>query len=149
MFKKSLLLCLAGVAGSTIVFADEADTVDEQIIVYGVRLDQAATEVGSSVSILTAEDIETLGTDYVLDAVATLPGVTINQNGAFGGAATVRIRGASSEQTLVIIDGVDDPVPIDPSPVSETITQVAVAVGVAGQIEPLSGPPFTEMRRGE
>ena len=34
------------------------------------------------------------------------PGVTVNQNGTFGGSATVRIRGASSEQTLVLIDGV-------------------------------------------
>ena len=39
-------------------------------------------------------------------AISTASGVTVNQNGAFGGAASVRIRGASSEQTLVIVDGV-------------------------------------------
>lgn len=79
---------------------------DDEITVYGVRMDQAMTEVGSSVTIITADEIQARGLDFVLDAVAIAPGVTINQNGTFGGVATVRIRGASSEQTLVVIDGV-------------------------------------------
>ena len=78
----------------------------DQIVVEGTRLDQTATEIGSSVSVITAEDIEVQGVNFVLDAIATAPGVTINQNGTFGGSASVRIRGASSEQTLVLIDGV-------------------------------------------
>lgn len=83
-----------------------AAQASETIIVKGSRLNQTATEVGSSVSIITADDIEELGFDFVLDAIAAAPGVTINSNGAFGGNASVRIRGASSEQTLVLIDGV-------------------------------------------
>lgn len=79
---------------------------NDEVVVYGVRMEQAVTEVGSSVTIITAEDIEARGFAFVLDAIATAPGVTINQNGDFGGVASVRIRGASSEQTLVIIDGV-------------------------------------------
>jgi vitamin B12 transporter len=95
-----LLLGAAFLSGtSTLLAADE-------IIVYGARMEQPVTEVGSSVTIITAEDIEAQGFDFVVDALATAPSVTINQNGSFGGAATVRIRGASSEQTLVIIDGV-------------------------------------------
>lgn len=101
----ALALCLAAPAFS---FADEAITV------YGVRLDQAETEVGSSVSVLTADEIQDLSVDYVLEAVATIPGVTTNQNGAFGGSASVRIRGASSEQTLVIVDGVTSNDPTSP-----------------------------------
>lgn len=81
-------------------------SIDETIVVYGTRLSQPVAELGSSVGIITAEEIDALGVDYVLDAVATIPGVTINQNGPFGGAASVRIRGAASEQTLVIVDGV-------------------------------------------
>lgn len=90
------------------VFLSGTNTVvaGEEIIVYGARMEQPVTEVGSSVTIITAEDIEAQGFDFVVDALATAPSVTINQNGTFGGAATVRIRGASSEQTLVIIDGV-------------------------------------------
>ena len=86
------------------------ETVDT-IVVTATRLGQTATETGSSLSIITADQIEELGLIYVLDAVAQAPGVTINQNGAFGGNASVRIRGAASEQTVVLIDGipVNDP----------------------------------------
>ena len=83
----------------------------DTIVVTATRLGQTATETGSSLSIITAEEIEELGLIYTLDAVAQAPGVTINQNGAFGGNAGVRIRGAGSEQTVVLIDGipVNDP----------------------------------------
>jgi vitamin B12 transporter len=108
MFKYLLFLFLACLACGAPLYADEVENaeLDDTLFVYGVRLDQPATEVGSSVSVLTADDIDALGSSFLVDAIATLPGVTINQNGSFGGAATLRIRGASSAQTLVIIDGV-------------------------------------------
>ena len=92
--------------GAAFLSATSPVVADDEIIVYGARMEQPVTEVGSSVTIITAEDIEAQGFDFVVDALATAPSVTINQNGTFGGTATVRIRGASSEQTLVIIDGV-------------------------------------------
>ena len=113
MVKSILAFCLAGLTGISASNAQDTTEVevDDNLIVYGVRLPQPMTEVGSSVSIITADDIEALNLSFALDAIATAPGVTINQNGAFGGQASVRIRGASSEQTLVIIDGmiVNDP----------------------------------------
>jgi len=97
----SLSICLPGLAQGD----DETTTLDT-VVVEGSRLNQTKTEIGSSVSIITADDIEELGFDFAIDAIASAPGVTINQNGAFGGSASVRIRGAASEQTLVLIDGV-------------------------------------------
>ena len=78
----------------------------DTIVVTGTRIEQTAVENGSTVRVIDAAEIEALGFSHVLDAVATAPGVTVNQNGAFGGAASVRIRGASSDQMLVLIDGV-------------------------------------------
>jgi len=78
----------------------------ETIIIGSLRLPTPITEVGSSLTVITAQDLDDLGVDFVLDALTLSPGVTINQNGAFGGQASVRIRGNSSEQTLVLIDGV-------------------------------------------
>ncbi|MEM7281771.1 MAG: TonB-dependent receptor [Pseudomonadota bacterium] len=108
MFKKILIAGVAVFAATFNSYAQQTSSteVDENIIVYGARLAQPVTEVGSSVTVITAEDIEALNVEFVLDAIATAPGVTINQNGTFGGSASVRIRGASSEQTLVIVDGV-------------------------------------------
>lgn len=84
----------------------EQSTTLDTVLVEGSRLDQSKTEIGSSVTILTEEDIDRLGVDFAVDAIATAPGVTVNQNGAFGGVASVRIRGAASSQSLVLIDGV-------------------------------------------
>ena len=78
----------------------------DTIVVTGTRIEQTAAETGSTVWVIDAAEIEALGFDHALDAIAGAPGVTVNRNGAFGGAATVRIRGAASGQTLVLIDGV-------------------------------------------
>ncbi len=101
-------LAAAGLLAPGISLALDAASDDalDTVMVYGVRLEQRVTEVGSSVTVITAADIEVLGMDFVADIVALAPGVTVNQNGAFGGSASVRIRGAASAQTLVIIDGV-------------------------------------------
>ncbi len=97
----SLSLALPGLAQD-----DPDETRLDTVVIEGSRLNQTATEIGSSVSIITADDIEELGFDFAIDAIASAPGVTVNQNSTFGGVATVRIRGAATNQTLVIIDGV-------------------------------------------
>lgn len=107
-FKTALLgmTILAMAAPALAQTSDTEETKLAAIIVSGSRLEQTATEVGSSVSIISAETIDKLGFDFAIDAIASAPGVTINQSGSFGGNATVRIRGASSDQTLVLMDGV-------------------------------------------
>ncbi len=101
-----------GLIGSISVFAlltimpARAEPMNE-ITVFGTRLPTVLSETGTSISVITAEDIALKGYDFALDAVADVPGVSINQNGAFGGAAFVRIRGASGNgHTLVLLDGV-------------------------------------------
>ncbi|MEO0548309.1 MAG: TonB-dependent receptor [Pseudomonadota bacterium] len=109
MIYKTALLGAVSLSLALPTLAQEAETDQttlDTVIVEGSRLNQTETEIGSSVTVITAEDIEELGFDFALDAVASAPGVTINSNGAFGGSASVRIRGASSEQTLVLVDGV-------------------------------------------
>ena len=102
-----LCACLALLPAAQVLAQDasDEDSIDT-IVVTATRLGQTNTETGSSISVITAENLEALGVIYALDAVAQAPGVTINSNGAFGGNASVRIRGASSEQTLVLIDAV-------------------------------------------
>ncbi len=134
-------LAAAFFCSSILSFAQSAQSDDaENTIVYGLRLDQPLTEVGSAVTIITAQQIEDLGLEYALDAIATAPGVTVNQNGAFGGVASVRIRGAGSEQTLVLVDGV---VTNDPTSPGGGFNFARFDASNIERIEVLKGPQST------
>ncbi|MEM7329171.1 MAG: TonB-dependent receptor [Pseudomonadota bacterium] len=142
MFYKAALLGAVSFSLTLPALAqDEPDeSVMDTVVVEGSRLNQTATEIGSSVTVITAEEIDALGFDFVLDAVASAPGVTINQNGAFGGQASVRIRGAASEQTLVLIDGI----PVnDPSSPGGGFNFARVDTENVERIEVLKGPQST------
>lgn len=107
---KFVLVSIVMLISTNSLLAVEADASDnvsmETMVVKASRLQQNIYEIGSSVDVIASEDIEALGYSYVIDALASVSGVTINQNGSFGGRGGVRIRGASSAQTLVLIDGV-------------------------------------------
>lgn len=119
---------------------EDATTTLDTVFIEGSRLNQTATEVGSAVSVIRADDIEELGVDFVIDALAAAPGVTINQNGAFGGSASVRIRGAASQQTLVLIDGI----PVnDPSSPGGGFDFARIDTENVERIEVLKGPQST------
>tara|TARA_R110002096_G_scaffold65006_1_gene158222 strand:+ start:2428 stop:4257 length:1830 start_codon:yes stop_codon:yes gene_type:complete len=130
---------IASLVASPLCAQEQAEPEDN-LVVHGVRLEQPETETGSSVYVLSADDIDALGVDYVLDAIATAPGVTVNQNGSQGGAASIRIRGAASAQTLVIIDGV---VVNDPSAPSGGFDFARIDPANVERIEILKGPQST------
>ncbi|MEQ8559843.1 MAG: TonB-dependent receptor [Henriciella sp.] len=143
MSYKTALLSAAALGIVLPGFAQDSDSEENRlgpVIVEGSRLNQTATEVGSSVSIISQEDLEKLDFDFAVDAVASAPGVTINQNGAFGGAASVRIRGASTDQTLVLIDGV---AVNDPSAVGGAYDFGFLDTSSIERIEVLKGPQST------
>lgn len=94
-----LLLPVATFAG------EPGDDLDE-VVVEAFRLPTPLSDTGASVWIVDETLIKNRGYIHMTDALASAPGVTVNQNGPFGGQATARIRGASSDQTLVLVDGI-------------------------------------------
>lgn len=101
-----IVLLLSVSFNLTFAQSENERPVTDTIQVTGTRLMQQLREVGSSIAVITANDMQQMGYRSAIDALASVPGVTVNQNGGFGGVASVRIRGALSEQTLVLIDGV-------------------------------------------
>ncbi|HKK29285.1 MAG TPA: TonB-dependent receptor [Alphaproteobacteria bacterium] len=75
-----------------------------------------AGQVGSAVTVITAEQIERQQARSAAELLRQVPGVTVSQNGNAGSFTQVRIRGAESNHTLVLIDGVEMN---DPSGASE------------------------------
>ncbi len=98
------ILLTATILSPAIAYAEEGD--NDTIIVTASRGETPLSQVGQSVAVITAEDIETRQTAAVVDLLRTAPGVTVSRNGGLGGTASVNIRGADSDQTVALIDGV-------------------------------------------
>jgi vitamin B12 transporter len=64
-------------------------------------------EVGSAVSVVTGEQLRAQQIRHSADALRSLPGVEVSQQGTANNLTVVRIRGAESNHTLVLIDGVE------------------------------------------
>ena len=134
---RAIFLLFAGIPVLAAENNGPAGDIVSEIVVAGTRLGQAAAETGSSVSVIDAGELRALGFNFAVDAVAAAPGVTVNQNGTFGGVANVRIRGAASEQTLVLVDGV----PVnDPSTPGGGYDFARMDTGMIERIEILKGP---------
>ncbi len=107
VYLKSLLLSSSIISFAVPVMAAETgNTGFEEIIVSASRRTESTSDVGASISVLSDEALARGQYSFALDALQRLPGVSVNQNGAYGGTATVRIRGASSDQTMILVDGV-------------------------------------------
>jgi vitamin B12 transporter len=88
------------------VIAHADDSTGDTIIVTANRGETPISEVGQSVTVLTLNDIRTRQTVAVVDLLRTVPGVTFSRNGGIGTSTSVNIRGADSDQTVALIDGV-------------------------------------------
>lgn len=104
----SLLLVPTAIIAAPLSFADEDTATNsiEKIIVTANRRKQPLSEVGSSLTVITDVDLERGQHVYVLSALETTPGVAISQTGAFGGTASLSIRGSGGDNTMLLIDGI-------------------------------------------
>lgn len=100
------LACGAAALTTTALARDEQDETEE-IVVIATRTENPLSRIGSSVSIVTADDIERSQTVFVEDILRTVPGISVSRSGNVGGITSVFMRGASSGNTLVLIDGVE------------------------------------------
>lgn len=135
--KRILLGTVSAVALSTSLIAAE---VAPDVVVTATRTEVSRDQVGSSISVLTAKEIEDRQYSFTIDALRSLPGITVSQNGPFGGQALVSIRGAAPEQTLVLIDGV---IVNDPSNAGASFNFSSLDPYDIERIEVLRGPQST------
>ncbi len=85
----------------------KATTVLEEVVVSATRTPTRVSQLGSSVTIITSEEIEAKQQTHVIDVLRSVPGVDVVQAGSLGAAVSVYIRGTTRGHTLVLIDGVE------------------------------------------
>lgn len=73
------------------------------------------TEIASTVTVITAADLEREQRRTVPDALQKVPGLHVVQNGGPGGQTSVFIRGTNSNHVKVLVDGIDVSDPSNPN----------------------------------
>jgi len=92
------------------------ESLTHEVVVTATRRAEAVRdEVGSSLTVIPAEEIARRQYRTVAEALRGVPGMDLVQSGGAGGNAVAFIRGANSEHTLVLIDGVEANNPITPN----------------------------------
>ena len=119
--------------------ADVRDDVDT-VVVTANRIEQSPDRVGDAVTVISAREIRRSQKTSVSDVLARTPGVTVTRNGGMGGSTSLRIRGAETDQTVVLIDGVKIN---DPSQASGGYNFGNLIATDYAQIEVLRGPQST------
>ncbi|MEK6766530.1 MAG: TonB-dependent receptor [Planctomycetota bacterium] len=78
----------------------------EEIIVTATRTETPVSQLPDSVTIISNEQIAQQKATTVFEALRSVPGLNIRQSGSIGRQTEMTIRGSSTSQVLVMIDGV-------------------------------------------
>ncbi|MGE0464574.1 MAG: TonB-dependent receptor [Vicinamibacterales bacterium] len=80
--------------------------VDERLVVTAVQVDQPLSRVPDSTTVITGEELRARQQFTASQALRSVPGLVVQQNGGPGAVASVFTRGGESDYTLVLVDGV-------------------------------------------
>jgi vitamin B12 transporter len=85
--------------------SDNTEKLD-QIIVSGSRTPLTINQLGSTVSVISRDEIERREARNVAELLRSVPGFAVSRTGVSGSQTQVRVRGAEANHILVMIDGV-------------------------------------------
>jgi vitamin B12 transporter len=77
------------------------------VVVTATRIATPVDQVGSSVTLITADDIRRHQWRTLPDVLQGVPGLNVVQTGGPGGKTAIFMRGTNSNHTKVLIDGVE------------------------------------------
>jgi vitamin B12 transporter len=118
----------------TPVFAQAAD---DDIVVTASGFEQPRSETGQAIEIVGRGRLDQLQSPTIAQVLQTVPGVSVATRGGLGGQTSAFIRGGSSAQTLVLIDGVRIN---DLTSPNGAFDFGALMTGNVGRVEILRGP---------
>ncbi len=127
-------------APSPDVAAGRAATGLAEVVVTANRSAQPIERVGSSVTVLTETAIARSQAIAAADLLARTPGVSFTRNGGPGTTTSLNIRGAESQHTVVLVDGVKLN---DPSSTQGGFNAGNLLIGDVARIEVLRGAQST------
>lgn len=98
---------VAALMGSVSLGAVAAPTTElAPVVVTATRTPVSLTDVLADVTILDREQLEQAGLQSLVDVLAQVPGVQMTANGSYRSNSGVFLRGATTSQTILLINGV-------------------------------------------
>src|SRR5271154_3815659 len=84
----------------------QLSAVRDKVVVSAAPGGALTSQIGSSVSVVSGQEIDDRGAQVASDVLRGLPGVEINQSGGRGTITSAFIRGGDSDYNLVLINGI-------------------------------------------
>ena len=102
-----VLLIAVGIVTATALVAGAQEVKKlEPVVVTATKMETPAAELGSSVTVITEEELKTYHYRTLDDAVRAVPGLEVRRSGSLGKTTSLTIRGANANQVQVLVDGV-------------------------------------------
>ncbi|EAT09194.1 TonB-dependent receptor [Sphingomonas sp. SKA58] len=140
LLKNSVAFVALSIAFPALAQAPEEMFDDSGIVVTATRTPTPLDRVSASITVLDKATIDRAQDIGATELLLRTPGISMSRNGGYGTATSLRIRGAESEQTVVVIDGVKLN---DPSSTGGGYNFANLLIGDAQRIEVLRGPQST------
>lgn len=134
---KSHLLTTVGLLALTTATQVFAEGIGETVVVSATRIPTPESEVASSITVITADDIAAKELQTLPDVLQDVPGLNVVQTGGPGGQTSVFMRGTNANHVKVLVDGIDVS---DPSSQEDTFDFGQFLAPDIAQIEVLRGP---------
>ena len=132
---------LAVLAASSPALAEEAAHAvasdSDSIIVTATRAPLTLDEIPAAIAVLDKAAIDRAQDIGVTELLLRTPGISISRNGGYGTATSLRIRGAESDHSVAVIDGVKLN---DPSSTGGGFNFTNLLASDIARIEVLRGP---------
>ena len=133
--QSQVFLSVALALCSNYLWAEDAFELDDIVVTAGLQ-PISISDVASSITVITREEIEQKQALYLSELLRDVPGFAVSQAGGAGSQTQVRVRGAEANHLLVLIDGVRAN---DPSANDEFQYQFALTSNIE-RIEIIRGP---------
>jgi vitamin B12 transporter len=118
-------------------FAQSSPQQLPDLVVTADRTSEPIGNTGSAISVVSSETLATSNPGSLVDALRTVPGLDVTETGGPGSTTNIRLRGANTGQTLVMIDGIRIN---DPTAASGDFDFSMFAPSAIERIEVLKGP---------
>jgi vitamin B12 transporter len=113
------------------------DVAPEPVVISATQVPTPESQIASSVTVITGEDIQLKQQRTLPDVLRNVPGLNVVQTGGPGGQTSVFMRGTNLNHTKVFVDGIDVS---DPSSPNASFDFAQFLTQDIAQVEILRGP---------